>query len=95
MDKKTKEACQRIVIYLAQDEAKHWVEMGKPKEHIYKDVLTLAEYLDESLEFDAVETEIKERKICSEKGCKNVLTENDWTDKCWWHEKRTAPLKKK
>jgi hypothetical protein len=46
LDKKTYESLRRIVIYMAPHEGKHFQEMGRPRQHIYRDVLALARYLD-------------------------------------------------
>jgi len=46
LDKTTYQSLRRIVIYLAPDEGKHFQEMGRPRRHIYRDVLALARFLD-------------------------------------------------
>lgn len=46
LDKTTYESLRRIVIHMAPDEAKHFREMGRPRRHIYRDVLALARFLD-------------------------------------------------
>ncbi len=50
MEKEEFKALQRIVDYLIDDERRHWEESEKPKEHIYMDVLTLAQILEETEE---------------------------------------------
>jgi hypothetical protein len=47
LDKKAFEAIRALVIYLAPDEGKHFSEEGRPRNHIYRDVLTVARWLDE------------------------------------------------
>ncbi len=46
LDRPTYSALRRIVIYMAPDEGKHFQESGRPKHHIYRDVLALARFLD-------------------------------------------------
>lgn len=46
LDKKTYESLRRIVIYMAPQEGTHFQEMGRPRKHIYRDVLVLARFLD-------------------------------------------------
>jgi len=46
LDKTTYESLRRIVIYMAPHEGKHFQEMGRPRRHIYRDVLVLARFLD-------------------------------------------------
>jgi hypothetical protein len=46
LDKKTYEALRRIVVHFCWDEARHYAETGKPGRHIYRDLLTVARYLD-------------------------------------------------
>jgi hypothetical protein len=45
-DKKAYSALRRVVIYLAPHESKHFEEMGRPRQHIYRDVRVLARFLD-------------------------------------------------
>ena len=47
MNQKEYNALQRIVDYLYADEQKHWEESGKPKKHIFLDVMTLNDILYE------------------------------------------------
>lgn len=44
MDEETYESLQRVVKYLLPEESRHWEESGKPKQHIYKDVIRLKQY---------------------------------------------------
>jgi hypothetical protein len=46
LDHKTFRAIRALVLYLAPHEGKHYQEMGRPRRHIYRDVLTVARYLD-------------------------------------------------
>ena len=46
MDKQTLAAMRRIVIHMAIGESQHFDESGKPRNHIYRDVLKLAKFID-------------------------------------------------
>jgi hypothetical protein len=45
MDKGAKESVDRVNHYLEDAERKHWIEMGKPENHIYRDILQLQSWL--------------------------------------------------
>jgi hypothetical protein len=48
LDKKTLRSLRRILFYMLFDteEAEHYLDQGRPKDHIYRDVLVLARFLD-------------------------------------------------
>jgi hypothetical protein len=46
MDKKTLESLRRLVIYAAIEEGKNYEEAGRPRNHIFRDVMRLARFLD-------------------------------------------------
>lgn len=53
MDKKTRDAIKALVDYLKVDEAKHWNEMNRPKNHIYNQIRIVDKWLDQTfIEFN-------------------------------------------
>lgn len=46
MDKETFEALRRVVINFAPSEGKHYAELEKPEDHIFRDLLKLAAHVD-------------------------------------------------
>jgi len=46
MDKALLRSLRRIVIYMAPDEGRHFAESAKPRNHIFRDVIRVAKFLD-------------------------------------------------
>jgi hypothetical protein len=46
MTPKEYRACLRILIQYCPDEGKHFAESGKPQKHIFRDLMVLARYVD-------------------------------------------------
>ena len=46
MDEKTYASLRAAVIYLSADEARHFEECGRPRNHIHRHVTRLARWLD-------------------------------------------------
>jgi hypothetical protein len=46
MDKELYEALRRIVIHFSPEEGRHYAEWGKPKNHIFRDLLIVARHVD-------------------------------------------------
>ena len=46
MTQKEYRACLRILIHFCPDEGRHYAESGRPKKHIFRDLMVLARFLD-------------------------------------------------
>lgn len=46
MDSETIDALRNVLLYLKQDEERHWEESGRPSGHIYEDILLVEHWLD-------------------------------------------------
>ena len=49
MDEKTYQSLRAAVIYLCLDEARHFEETDRPRNHIYRHVIRLAKWLDATI----------------------------------------------
>mgnify|MGYP001613150316 FL=1 len=45
MDKKTYNALVKILDYIGEDEEKHFEESGKPKDHIYRSIILVSDWM--------------------------------------------------
>ena len=50
MNKDILRSIRRIVIYMAPEEGRHYEEDGKPRGHIFRDVMRLAKFVDLHIE---------------------------------------------
>lgn len=50
MNTKTQESLQRVIEMYLADEEHHFMETGYPKDHIYRDLLSLQSYLTDEAE---------------------------------------------
>ena len=55
-------AIRRLVLYLAPDEGKNFAEAGKPKNHIFRDVLVVSKFLDTWVSVFPPEARAKKKK---------------------------------
>ena len=46
MDEKTYQSLYLMVVYLSADEARHFEECGRPRNHIHRHVMRLEKWLD-------------------------------------------------
>jgi hypothetical protein len=50
MDKNTLESLRRVVLYSIIEEGRHFEESGKPRNHIWRHLMTVAKWLDTQAE---------------------------------------------